>query len=55
MILEQFEGPLDMLLYLIRKQNLDILEVNVADIVDRYMLVHRHDAYLQLGLRRSTW
>jgi len=36
-ILEQFEGPLDLLLYLIRKQNLDILDVNVADIVEQYM------------------
>lgn len=36
-ILEQFEGPLDLLLYLIRKQNLDILEVNVADITNQYM------------------
>lgn len=36
-ILEQFEGPLDLLLYLIRKQNLDILEVNVADITAQYM------------------
>jgi segregation and condensation protein A len=36
-ILEQFEGPLDLLLYLIRKQNLDILEVNVADITRQYM------------------
>ena len=36
-ILEQFEGPLDLLLYLIRKQNLDILDVNVSDIVDQYM------------------
>ncbi|WP_370694174.1 ScpA family protein [Oceanobacter sp. 1_MG-2023] len=36
-ILEQFEGPLDLLLYLIRKQNLDILDVNVADIVDQYL------------------
>jgi len=36
-ILEQFEGPLDLLLYLIRKQNLDILEVNVSDIVEQYM------------------
>lgn len=36
-ILEQFEGPLDLLLYLIRKQNLDILEVNVADITIQYM------------------
>ncbi len=36
-ILEQFEGPLDLLLYLIRKQNLDILEVNVAEITIQYM------------------
>jgi segregation and condensation protein A len=37
-ILEQFEGPLDLLLYLIRKQNLDILDVNVTQIVDQYIL-----------------
>ena len=36
-ILEQFEGPLDLLLYLIRKQNLDILTVNVAEITEQYM------------------
>lgn len=36
-ILEQFEGPLDLLLYLIRKQNLDILEVNVSEITLQYM------------------
>ena len=36
-ILEQFEGPLDLVLYLIRKQNLDILEVNVAEITTQYM------------------
>lgn len=36
-ILEQFEGPLDLLLYLIRKQNLDILSVNVAEITAQYM------------------
>ena len=28
-ILEVFEGPLDLLLYLIRRQNLDILQINV--------------------------
>lgn len=36
-ILEQFEGPLDLLLYLIRKQNLDILEINVYEITSQYM------------------
>ncbi|MGI9294801.1 MAG: segregation and condensation protein A [Pseudomonadales bacterium] len=36
-ILETFEGPLDLLLYLIKRQNLDILEINVADITAQYM------------------
>jgi len=35
--LETFEGPLDLLLYMIRRQNLDILEINVADITKQYM------------------
>ncbi|MDR9467007.1 ScpA family protein [Marinospirillum sp.] len=35
--LEAFEGPLDLLLYLIRKHNLDILSVNVAEITRQYM------------------
>ncbi|SEF59517.1 segregation and condensation protein A [Oleiphilus messinensis] len=35
--LEAFEGPLDLLLYLIRRQNLDILSVNVAEITRQYM------------------
>lgn len=35
--LETFEGPLDLLLYLIRRQNLSILDVDVADITRQYM------------------
>ncbi|WP_251978001.1 segregation and condensation protein A [Salinicola avicenniae] len=35
--LETFEGPLDLLLYLIRRQNLDILAVNVAAITHQYV------------------
>jgi segregation and condensation protein A len=40
--LEAFEGPLDLLLYLIRRQNLDILDIPIADITRQYM------AYIQL-------
>lgn len=36
-ILDAFEGPLDLLLYLIRKQNLDILDIPVARITEQYM------------------
>ena len=35
--LEAFEGPLDLLLYLIKRQNLDILDINVAQITEQYM------------------
>lgn len=49
-ILEQFEGPLDLLLYLIRKQNLDILEVNVSEIVDQYILYINMMQSMQLEL-----
>jgi segregation and condensation protein A len=35
--LDAFEGPLDLLLYLIRRQNLDILDIPIAEITDQYM------------------
>ena len=35
--LETFEGPLDLLLYLIKRQNLDILDIPVAAITSQYM------------------
>jgi len=35
--LEAFEGPLDLLLYLIRRQNIDILDINIAEITEQYI------------------
>ncbi|VAW75240.1 Segregation and condensation protein A [hydrothermal vent metagenome] len=35
--LDHFEGPLDLLLYLIRKQNLDILDIPIVEITKQYM------------------
>lgn len=40
--LEAFEGPLDLLLYLIKRQNIDILDINVSEITDQYI------AYVEL-------
>ena len=34
--LEAFEGPLDLLLYLIRRQNLDILDIPIAEITRQW-------------------
>ncbi len=36
-ILESFEGPLDLLLYLIRRQNLNILDIDVSEITLQYV------------------
>jgi len=36
-ILEAFEGPLDLLLYLIRRQNLDILDIPITEITEQYI------------------
>ncbi len=35
--LETFEGPLDLLLYLIRRHNLDVLDIPIAEITRQYM------------------
>jgi segregation and condensation protein A len=35
--LDTFAGPLDLLLYLIRKQNLDVLDIDVAKITEQYI------------------
>jgi len=36
-ILEQFEGPLDLLLYLIKKQNIDITDIQILPITNQYI------------------
>lgn len=48
--LDAFEGPLDLLLYLIRRQNLDILEIPIADITRQYMQYIELMAELRLEL-----
>lgn len=50
-ILDAFEGPLDLLLYLIRRQNLDILDIPVAEITRQYMgyIELMHDLKLELA------
>jgi segregation and condensation protein A len=49
--LEAFEGPLDLLLYLIRRQNLDILDIPIAEITRQYTqyIELMHDLQLELA------
>ena len=48
--LEAFEGPLDLLLYLIRRQNLDILDIPIAEITRQYVEYIELMQELQLDL-----
>jgi segregation and condensation protein A len=49
--LEAFEGPLDLLLYLIRRQNIDILDIPVAEITKQYVqyIELMHEMQLELA------
>merc|ERR1712065_31126 len=53
-ILEVFEGPLDLLLYLIRRQNIDILDINVADITRQYIDYVEMIMLYNLNWRQNT-
>jgi segregation and condensation protein A len=48
--LEAFEGPLDLLLYLIRRQNIDILDIPIAEITTQYVQYIEVMSELQLDL-----
>ena len=49
--LEAFEGPLDLLLYLIRRQNVNILDIPIAEITRQYMqyIELMHELQLELA------
>jgi segregation and condensation protein A len=46
LVLETFQGPLDLLLYLIRKHNLDVLDIPMAELTRQYItyieIMHKH-------------
>jgi len=46
-VLEQFEGPLDLLLYLIRKENINVLDIPMARLTAQYL------EYVELMRARS--
>ena len=48
--LEAFEGPLDLLLYLIKKQNINVLEIQIAEITRQYVQYIEMMRELQLEL-----
>src|SRR3990167_11294282 len=50
--LETFQGPLDLLLYLIKKQNLDILDIPIKAITIQYM--HYVEVMQQLNLELAA-
>ncbi len=47
LVLATFQGPLDLLLYLIRKHNLDVLDIPMAELTRQYM------GYIELARIRA--
>ena len=47
--LETFEGPLDLLLYLIRKHNLDVLDIPMAKLTAQYL------EYVEVMRQKRAW
>ena len=54
-ILDAFEGPLDLLLYLIRRQNLEILDIPVAEITRQYISYIELCKSYVLSWRPNIW
>lgn len=53
-VLSSFQGPLDLLLYLIRKQNIDVLDIPMVKITEQYLhYIAQMEAY-HLIWRRNT-
>ena len=48
--LQEFEGPLDLLLHLIRKNNLDIFDINIAEVTNQYLEYIIHLEKLNLNV-----
>src|SRR3546814_6545465 len=53
--LEAFEGPLDLLLYLIRKQNFNVLDIPMADVTRQYRSEERRVGKECVSTCRSRW
>lgn len=49
-ILDKFEGPLDLLLHLIKKDNIDIYDINLSDLTNQYLEYIRHMETLNLDV-----
>lgn len=49
-VLKSFEGPLDLLLYLIRKQNIDVLDIPMLTITEQYLAYIQQMAQNELDL-----
>ena len=51
--IDEFEGPLDLLLHLIKKNNLDINEISITLIVDQYLDYIKKQEELNINVASS--
>jgi len=51
---EAFDGPLDLLLYLVRRAEVDIHEIPIAQIADEYLAVLQQDSPVVVEMVSSS-
>lgn len=52
-VIDDFEGPLDLLLHLIKKNNLDINDISISIIIDQYLEYIRKQEELNINIASS--
>ena len=51
--IDNFEGPLDLLLYLVKESNIDILDIKIEEITDKYLNYINHEKELNIDISSS--
>ena len=51
--IDNFEGPLDLLLHLVKESNIDIFDIKVEEITDKYLDYINHEENLNINISSS--
>ena len=51
--IDNFEGPLDLLLHLVKESNIDILDIKIEEITDKYLNYINHEKELNIDISSS--
>ena len=52
--IDNFEGPLDLLLHLVKESNIDILDIKIEEITDKYLNYINHEKELNIDIKAAV-